>query len=409
MKELDFYISKNGRYMMLENVVYDAVKDRHAHIDEISFSDLIEIIGENVNFMVQKLNSNISEISSFTRKNVYHVLEYFETDSKLSLMVEYETKFGSLLLTEGTVDRKKLIEETWVWIKEKTQILEQTLNPFNKDFYTSSNWKKAGEETLGAAKNVATGVGNFVKDPVGTTKKGIQWVKENGFPAMMEKIRDGLSSGTGIAIQIFAQMTGVGNIGVGIVWGSMLLYDLWKVFTDKDWNFLDILFDALGILSTGAAKGLKIAAQEIGVTGKGGAAGLKSGMAKLAKSPKTAGYMKTLSNGISTVIAWLEKSGAWLSKNLGIKWISDVLGKAKTWIVENITGPINTWANASKATKGTKAVVTAKAQTDAIGDIASTETGQNIINKTSNFVNRVTGKINPEDMSSSIATQYSFK
>lgn len=409
MKELDFYISKNGRYMMLENVVYDAVKDRYANIDEISFSDLIDIIGENVNFMVQKLNSNISEISSFTRKNVYHVLEYFETDSKLSLMVEYETKFGSLLLTENTVDRKKVIEETWIWIKEKTQILEQTLNPFNKDFYTSSNWKKAGQETLSAAKDVATGVRTFVKDPVGTAKKGIQWVKENGFPAMMEKIREGLSSGTGIAIQIFAQMTGVGNIGVGIIWGAMLLYDLWKVFTGKDWNFLDILFDALGILSTGAAKGLKSAAQQVGVTGKGGSAGLKSGVAKLSKSPQTAGYMKTLSNGTSTIVSWLEKAGDWLSKNLGIKWISDVLGKAKTWIVENITGPINTWANTSKATKGTKAVVATKAQTDIIGDVASSETGQNIINKTSNLINRVTGKLNPEDISASIATQYNFK
>ena len=131
-------------------------------------------------------------------------------------------------------------------------------------------------------------------------------------------------------------------------------------------------------------------------------------MAKLSKSPQTAGYMKTLSNGTSTIISWLEKAGAWLSKNLGIKWISDVLGKAKTWIVENITGPINTWANTSKATKGTKAVVTAKAQTDIIGDVASSEPGQNIINKTSNLINRATGKVNPDDISSSIATQYTF-
>jgi hypothetical protein len=140
MKDLDFYISKNGRYVMLENIVYDAVKDRHVHIDEICLSDLLEIIGDNVNFLTQKLNSSVSEISSFTRKNVYHVLEYFETDEKLSLMVEYEIKFGSSLLNESIDNKNKLIEDTWVWIKEKALFLEQTWNPFNKEFYTSSNF-----------------------------------------------------------------------------------------------------------------------------------------------------------------------------------------------------------------------------------------------------------------------------
>ena len=134
MQELDFYISKNGRYIMLENIIYDASKNRYAHINEISFSDLIDIIGENVNFTIQNLNSNISEISSFTRKNVYHVLEYFKTDEKLTLMMEYEVKFGSLLLNENVINSKELIRESWNWIKEKTQLLEQTLNPFNSFF-----------------------------------------------------------------------------------------------------------------------------------------------------------------------------------------------------------------------------------------------------------------------------------
>ena len=147
MQELDFYISKNGRYIMLENIIYDASKNRYAHINEISFSDLIDIIGENVNFTIQNLNSNISEISSFTRKNVYHVLEYFKTDEKLTLMME-----------------------------EKTQLLEQTLNPFNKDFYTTSNWKKTGQNIITGATSTIKSIGNAILHPVKTAEEGIEWI-----------------------------------------------------------------------------------------------------------------------------------------------------------------------------------------------------------------------------------------
>jgi hypothetical protein len=408
MKDLDFYISKNGRYVMLENIVYDAVKDRHAHIDEICLSDLLEIIGENVNFVIQKLNSNISDISSFTRKNVYHVLEYFETDEKLSLMVEYEVKFGSLLLTESADNKNKLIEDTWVWIKQKALFLEQTLNPFNKDFYTASNWKKNVERVGTAVKDVATNVGKFVKDPIGTAKKGIQWIKENGFPAMMEKIREGLSSGTGIAIQIFAQLTGVGNIAVGIVWGAMLIYDLWKVFTGKDWNWLDLVFDVLGIISTGAAKGFKILAKNLGITGKGGLQGMKSGLAKLSASPKTKGFMTTIANGVSGLGNLLKNAGTFLSEKLGLKWVSGVTSKAVTWITENIVNPIKgviSPVSKTKVAQGTKETIKSNVQSDIIGDVASSNTVQNIVNKGS-VADNILG--NPEDMSSAIAGGYNF-
>jgi hypothetical protein len=408
MKDLDFYISKNGRYVMLENIVYDAVKDRHAHIDEICLSDLLEIIGENVNFVIQKLNSNISDISSFTRKNVYHVLEYFETDEKLSLMVEYEVKFGSSLLTESDDNKNKLIEDTWEWIKQKALFLEQTLNPFNKDFYTASNWKKNVEKVGTAVKDVATNVGKFIKDPIGTAKKGIQWIKENGFPAMMEKIREGLSSGTGIAIQIFAQLTGVGNIAVGIVWGTMLIYDLWKVFTGKDWNWLDLVFDVLGIISTGAAKGFKILAKNLGITGKGGLQGMKSGLAKLSASPKTKGFMTTIANGVSGLGNLLKNAGTFLSEKLGLKWVSGVTSKAVTWIAENIVNPIKgviSPVGKTKIAQGTKETIKSGAQSDIIGDVASSNTVQNIVNKGS-VADNILG--NPEDMSSAIASGYNF-
>jgi hypothetical protein len=337
MQDLDFYVSKNGRYMMLENSIFDRTNNQYADINELSFSDLINIIGENVGFMTQNLKSDLSEISSFTRKTAYNVFEYFETDTKLSLMMEYEVKFGTSLLNESLLNPNQVIKETWDWIKEKTQILEQTYNPFNKDFYTSSNWKQAGQNIVTGATSTAKSVGNAILHPVDTLNKGIEWVKKNGIGGVMEKIRDGLYSGAGIAIQIFAQMTGVGNIAVGIVWGSMLIYDLYKVFSGGEWSWMDILFDVLGMISGGAVKALQIAMKSIGITKS---MPMAAGIQKLAASPSTKGFMSTILSGISKVWGMIKSAGSWLFEKTGLKWIVGVLGKAEAFLSENLLKPI---------------------------------------------------------------------
>jgi hypothetical protein len=337
MQDLDFYVSKNGRYMMLENSIFDRTNNQYADINELSFSDLINIIGENVGFKTQNLKSDLSEISSFTRKTAYNVFEYFETDTKLSLMMEYEVKFGLSLLNESISNPNQIIKETWDWIKEKTQILEQTYNPFNKDFYTSSNWKQAGQNIVTGATSTAKSVGNAILHPVDTLNKGIEWVKKNGIGGVMEKIRDGLYSGAGIAIQIFAQMTGVGNIAVGIVWGSMLIYDLYKVFSGGEWSWMDILFDVLGMISGGAVKALQIAMKSIGITKS---MPMAAGIQKLAASPSTKGFMSTILSGISKVWGMIKSAGSWLFEKTGLKWIVGVLGKAEAFLSENLLKPI---------------------------------------------------------------------
>ena len=345
MKDLDILITKNGRYIMIENMIYDKVLDRHGDINNASFSDLIDIIGENVAFLAQDIKTDLKEISSFTRKNVYHVLERFgETDKKLSLMMEYEVKFGSSLLTESVTNPKAIVAETWNWIKEQVLVLEQTYNPFNKAFWSKSNAKQIGSNVVSGAKsfaksavNTAKAVGNAILNPIDTIKKGYNWVKENGLGALMEKIRDGLYSGVGTAIQIFLQFTGVGNVAVAIVWGAMLVYDLYKVFSGKEWSWVDILFDVLGMVSGAAVKVLRGTMKAVGVTKS---MPMAAGVQKLAANPATKGFMATIGKGISTVFNLLKKAGNWLAQKLGLKWVSGVMAKAETWLAENLLKPI---------------------------------------------------------------------
>jgi len=359
MKDLDFYISKNGRYIMIENMIYDKALDRHANINEISFSDLIDIVGQNVAFLAQDIKTDLKEISSFTRKNAYHVFECFtETDKRLSLMMEYEVKFGSSLLTESITNPTKIIVETWEWIKEQVIILEQTYNPFNKSFWSKSNAKQIGSNVVSGAKSVgnavvsgaksvgnavvsgAKAVGNAILHPIDTIKKGYEWVKNSSFPTIMETIRGFLYGGVGVALQIFLQFTGVGNVAVAIVWGAMLCYDLYKVFSGKanvSDIWMDILFDVLGIISGGAVKALQVAMKAVGIT-KG--MSMAKGVQKLAANPSTKGFMATIGKGISTVFGWIKKAGTWLAEKLRISWIGRVMNNAENWIAENLLRPI---------------------------------------------------------------------
>ena len=349
MKDLDILITKNGRYIMIENMIYDKFLDRHGDINNASFSDLIDIIGENVAFLAQDIKTDLKEISSFTRKNVYQVLECFgETDKKLSLMMEYEVKFGGSLLTESVTNPKAIVAETWGWIKEQVIILEQTYNPFNKDFWSKSNAgqigknvvsgvKSAAKSVVDTSKSIGKAVGNAVLNPIDTIKKGWNWVKENGLGALMEKIRDGLYSGVGTAIQIFLQFTGVGNVAVAIVWGAMLIYDLYKVFSGKEWSWVDILFDVLGMVSGAAVKVLRGTMKAVGITKS---MPMAAGVQKLAANPTTKGFMATIGKGISTVFNLLKKAGNWLAQKLGLKWVSGVMTKAENWLAENLLKPI---------------------------------------------------------------------
>jgi hypothetical protein len=217
--------------------------------------------------------------------------------------------------------------------------------------------------------------------------KGYEWVKNSSFDVIMEKIRDGLYSGIGTAIQIFLQFTGVGNVAVAIVWGGMLLWDLYKIFTGKEWEWSDILFDVLGIISGGAVKLLKGAMKAAGIT-KGMSMG--KGLQTLAANPATKGFMSTISSGISSVFNMIKSAGNWLSKTLGLKWIGDVVAKAGTWLNTYLIKPIATGAGklvtgANNLVKGTRNLADKALQKT--GNIAGLK---NVGNKTLSKSNKVT-------------------
>lgn len=352
--DLDILISKNGRYIMIENMIYDKALDRHANINELALSDLIDIVGENMTFLAKDVKTDLNEISSFARKTAYHVVECFEeTDKKLSLMMEYEVKFGSSLLTESVVNPEKLVLETWGWIKEQSLILEywgeEYVNNAVGAVKNAGNWvadkaKSAGTAVVNAAKSAGTAivsgakaVGNFIKNPIESLKKAWNWIKENGISGVMEWVREKLYSGVGTAAQIFVSMIpGAGQLAMAILWGVYLIYDLYQGFANGKWDYLNIIFDILGIVFAGGVKILKTALKGVNVAGKSMAGTVQT----LAANPGTKGIMSKIASGFSTVIGLLKQGASWLSQKLGLTKIAKWVGQGEAWLSENILKPI---------------------------------------------------------------------
>jgi hypothetical protein len=146
-----------------------------------------------------------------------------------------------------------------------------------------------------------------------------------------------LISASLVKSKIFIQFTGFGNVAVGVVWGTMLIYDLYKVFSGGEWSWMDILFDVLGMISGGAVKALQIAMKSIGITKS---MPMAAGIQKLAANPATKGFMSKILSGLSKVWESIKSVGSWLYKWTGFKWIFGVVGKAEAFLSENILKPI---------------------------------------------------------------------
>lgn len=167
-------------------------------------------------------------------------------------------------------------------------------------------------------------------DIIGAIGAGWNWLKTNGIGWLMGKIRSFLDSGWGAAAQIFLDSFGVGAIGVALVWGIMVIWDLINV-TIGGWGML--LLSIISLLTVGA---------------------LGPYMAPIAKvlKPIKGGLGKVIEKLMSTklgqgLIAWIPKIGAGLSKvggwiKSGVQWLVTKFGK---YLPKNISSLLESGVN----------------------------------------------------------------
>ena len=153
------------------------------------------------------------------------------------------------------------------------------------------------------------------------------WVKEKGITTIMDGIRSALDSGVGTAVQAALSFTGVGNIGVAIVWGLMTIYDLY-MWLKGGKGPLNFILSVLSAISTGVLapllkpfKALKGSITQIFT---------KLFSSNIGKTLMTWGTK--LASGASKLLANIGKGVKFAADYLGIKWLSPLISSASKYI-----------------------------------------------------------------------------
>jgi len=355
-------LSNNGLYLISEDKIYFATENRSYSINEISVPKWIDILNENTQFSIKNQLVEVKEIISYHRRVTYQLMESLNFDLKSSLMMEYEFKFGNLLLNENTVLIEGWLSDAWNWTKDKV---------------------------AGAFNWVTDKVKEFGSFAVKTGKDFISCVTGKGCSPLFEDFREMLYSPVGIAIETFLSVTGIGSIGPIVAWGMMLLWDSYLLISgDKNFSWLNLIFDILGVgLGTFAKTSRALFGGAAGVqktAGKSIVQIISDGM----KNSKTAGIMvklkELLGSGLSKIMGPLQTAGKFMSEKLGLKWIGKALDGVSSQIAKILEAfGVKAVKNTTKA--GVKSAIKSGSLAQGIMTAADTKVGRNVMNKTASL------------------------
>ena len=379
-KEFNLLVSRNARYYLYGHQMFDVKNNSSYDLRESTLSQLIEMIGDNLNLKYEKGEILFEEVTKFTRQVAYKIFECFDKNKEMNLMMEYEVKFGSNLLVESNLfNQKKTLQESWEFLHE-TIISELEVPQWMKKAgnYISNAAGKVWDKT----KEKATQAANFVKDKVG---QATTFLISKGIPTVMEGIRAVMFSwGGAIVSTILAVIPGLNLLNV-VAWGALLLWDVMEAINGRT-NWMYIIVDIIGIVfSGGMAKGLMTA------IGKffGSAAGLvgKSLSYVVGLIGKTSvgrtllSGVGTLASGLGKVLKIVADAVAWLASKFGIKSFSSISGKI-TGFFDRIVAALKGTAGTSSIKNTTKQVVKQSSKPGVISKIASKKLGTSTIGKT---------------------------
>ena len=152
----------------------------------------------------------------------------------------------------------------------------------------------------------------------------------------MEGYRDALTHPVMVGLEVLLTSSGYGATAVVAAYTALLAYDVYKGVVEKDWDWLNILFDVLGIVSSGVISGTLRPIMK-------GAQGLKLNslgkvLTYLSKT-KIWSKIKPLLEGGITVLKSISKgiwkALEWISRKTGFRQLK-VAGKSVEVMIQNI-------------------------------------------------------------------------
>ena len=304
------YLSNNGLYLLNDERIFFAADQKSYLLEEISLPAWIEVLMDNSEFSLKHELIDVNEALAYNKKITYQILEKYSSDEKSKLILEYESKFGKMLLTEDTEMREGILGTAWNWAK-------------NKATEVGGFWGKTGEDFLHCVTT------NPLKDTASC----------NPF---FEDYRSMLFSPTGIAIETFLSVIGLAPVPM-IAWGIMLLWDISLLISGSpEFSWLNLLFDFLGVGFGAMAKAARGIFEAAGILGKSAGKTLPEVAEMAMKNPETAQVIKKAESGLKklgpTIISGLKSVGDFLSKKLGMTWVSKALNSVSGALAKVLEG-----------------------------------------------------------------------
>jgi hypothetical protein len=351
-KNLQFEgISFNGSYLFTNNGVVNISEDLNGqNILEYSNENLniaVNILKENFNFLYKNSKVSLDEYLTIPRKFLNVLLEDINHPNIVTVVNEWERKYGNKLLLINESFDNLIIESR---VNNSWNAINLIIEDFWSDTWVGRGLKSVGKGISSAASAVKKGVSNtwdWVKNKV---TAAYNCLTNDTVACLMENFRSFAYSavGVGITTAIEVGLPGIGNIPNTIIYGSLLIWDIYKWYSGKytsgeyKFEFSDIIFDILGIAFPLLIKAIGNKIKAIGsFFGLGKAAAQKGGI--------FAKIFNGIKSGVSAVINAIKNAASWLGNKLGIKFLANFGTKAESQLSKFVDDMDN---GAKSVTKG---------------------------------------------------------
>lgn len=368
------YVFTNRGVSRISEQLNDLNGKNYVSYNHNNLNVAIDIMKENTEFKFKTGKLDLVEYAAAPRRFLNNIIEIFQPENSISLIKEWETIFGGdLLLINESVDNliiESRINESWESFKV---LLEWTINPFNSDFWSVDNAKEIGSGIAKGAENVYNygkekvqqfkkwggeqiqqiqqkGIWNYAKEKgaalwdtvKNAVKSAYKCLTNNFAECLMEGIRGAVMSAGGIAVLTgISMIPAIGQIPTVIIFGALLLWDLYKMMSGKyesgeyQWSVFDIIIDAVSLLLPALGKIIKVSMGGIKTFAQFGKAAISKG-GVLFK------VFTAIKGGIAKLGGYVTKAATWIGEKLGMtslkNWGSRATAQLKKFTDDMVAG-----------------------------------------------------------------------
>lgn len=367
MKNLQFQgISENLKFIFTNRGVVTS-SDFFSNSKEMNFIDYsfenlpiaLDILKETNEFFYKYKKISLNEYTSAPRKFLYKLIEIFNPQHEISIIKEWEEKFGQKLILINESVEKLLVEtrvnESWDGLKSLLREESTWYNPLSWDYkgaaervgkFYKDSIKKGKDWTVDQIKQVkqkglggyiadkAKSVWNSVKDAV---SKAYKCLTNNFAECLFENLRAATFSAYGMGVMVgISMIPEVGQVADFIVFGSLLIWDVYKALSGKyesgpyKWSWADIIIDAVCIITPMMGPVLK-------ATMKGISSGAQLA-AKAAKGGILGKVFNILTKSIGKIVGIIGRCATWIGEKLGLTWLKEFGTKAQNYMKREVEG-----------------------------------------------------------------------